>query len=116
MLKKIGNNKYSLYMGNSDSPCPSLKHNKCTIHNNSKRPKTCNNFPLFLQGKLIRLSPRCLAVKQGKLYPYIKQLMALGYKEYKEDPNDDIEFHTINILNKKGDIIGETRKRVAQST
>ncbi len=116
MLKKIKNGKYSLYMGNYDFPCPSLKDNKCMIHNDPKRPKTCNDFPLFLQGKVIRLSLRCLAVKQDLFYPYVKQLVVLGYIVKKEDPNDDIEFNTINILNKKGDIIGESKKRVAQSS
>jgi len=41
--------------------------------------------------------------------------MVLGYRIRKEDPSADIEFHTIKILNKKGDVIGESKKRVAQS-
>jgi Fe-S-cluster containining protein len=78
-LAKIKDGKYSLYLGNYDQPCPSLKDYKCMIHKNPKRPLACKQFPVFLEGRTLRLSSRCLAVKQGLLYPYIKKILSLGY-------------------------------------
>ena len=80
ILKQLANGKWSLFLGNPDLPCPSLKEGMCVIHKNPERPLACRQFPLFLEGNTIKLSPRCLAVKQGVFYPYIKKLMVLGYK------------------------------------
>jgi len=70
---------FSLYMGNHDQPCPSLKDCKCMIHDNPNRPLACKQFPIFLEGKNIRMSCRCPAIKEGLLYPYIARLIQLGY-------------------------------------
>jgi Fe-S-cluster containining protein len=78
ILKKLEDGRYSLHMGEYDTPCPSLKDFRCTIYD--KRPDTCRRFPLFIEGDMVKLSPRCLAVKEGKFFPYVKQLMALRYK------------------------------------
>ena len=81
--------KCSLYLGNG---CPSLKDFKCLIHDHPKRPLACKQFPIFLEGKIIRLSPRCLAVKNNLLYPFIKQLLSMGYKLGDVNPFADLEF------------------------
>lgn len=69
LLKSLALGKYSLNMGTSDMAYPSLNTDtfKCKIHNNPKRPKTCRESPLFIEGKNIMLSPRCLAVRLGML-------------------------------------------------
>ncbi|MBS3122682.1 YkgJ family cysteine cluster protein [Candidatus Woesearchaeota archaeon] len=90
ILKKLDNGKYSLFFGGKDEPCPALKNFKCTIHKSKNRSSTCKNFPLFVEGKYIRLSPRCLAVKQDKLYPFVRQLIKLGYKQQEAESNADI--------------------------
>jgi Fe-S-cluster containining protein len=95
ILKKLADGKYSLYMGNYDCPCPSLKDFKCTIH--KTKPKTCSDFPLFFHGNNLRLSPRCPAVKNNLMYPYIKRLIAIGYKTVEEDPIADIELYNVKI-------------------
>jgi len=86
-------------MGNYDAPCPSLKDFKCIIHKNPKRPLTCRQFPIFIDGNMIKLSPRCLAVKQGLIYPYISQLLKLGMKLSEENPFSDLDIEkTIKII------------------
>jgi len=97
-LMELDDGRFSMYMGKYDHPCPSLdiKTFRCTIYPN--RPKTCMDFPLFLQDKGIRLSPRCLAVKEGKFYPYVSQLLALGYKLERWHPYSDMEIHNTIIL------------------
>ncbi len=80
ILKRMDDGNYSLYMGKSDQPCPSLDGFKCTIHKSKLRPLTCSLFPIFIEGKAVKLSNRCPAVKMGMFYPYIERWMALGYK------------------------------------
>jgi Fe-S-cluster containining protein len=81
LLVKIDEGNYSLFMGNYDQPCPSLKEDfRCMIHKNPKRPKACKEFPVFIRDNTLHLSSRCLAVKQGLLYPYIKKILSMGYK------------------------------------
>lgn len=82
ILKKLKNGKYSLFLGNFEVPCPSLniKDYTCKIHKNKNRPNACQDFPLFIEGKTIKLSPRCPAIKENKLYPYLKKLIMKGYK------------------------------------
>ena len=46
-VKKMSEDKYSLYMGKSDKPCPSLSEWKCSIYDNKNRPKVCAEYPLF---------------------------------------------------------------------
>ena len=80
LLKRFKSGTYSLNMGDSDVACPSLDLEtlKCRIHNHSKRPMTCRNFPIFLDGKKVILSNRCLAVRLGMLYPFIARLKMIG--------------------------------------
>lgn len=86
-LKEI-NGKYSMHLG---SGCPSLKDFKCLIHKNPKRPLACRQFPIFLEGKTVRLSPRCLAVKNNLLYPYVAKLVKMGYKIGENNPYAEME-------------------------
>jgi len=81
-IKILPNDKFSLNLGNHLGSCPQLKDSKCLIHKNPQRPSTCNSFPIFINEdkKEIRLSPRCFAVKENKLYPYIRQFLELGFK------------------------------------
>jgi len=72
--------KFKINFTNSLGGCPALKDNKCTIHKNPKRPKVCHEYPIFVQFKEIRISSKCPAQQQNKLYPYIQQLHKLGYK------------------------------------
>ncbi|MFP4523330.1 MAG: hypothetical protein ACOCQQ_02690 [Candidatus Nanoarchaeia archaeon] len=74
-------NVFSLNLANSFGSCPQLKDSKCMVHNNSNRPKTCSTFPIFVneEKKEIRLSSRCYAIQENKLYPYIAQFKKLGF-------------------------------------
>ena len=63
---------------NFKGKCPQLVDNKCLIHKNPGRPKTCDSFPIFIKGKTIRISSRCYG--KNVLYPYISQFIKLGYK------------------------------------
>ncbi|MFH1064537.1 MAG: hypothetical protein V1729_05630 [Candidatus Woesearchaeota archaeon] len=99
MLLPTPDGRYSLNMGSTDMPCPSLKDFKCTIHNNKKRSKTCSDYPIFISGMNIMLSPRCLAVKQGKLYPYTRKLHMLGYKFLHADEYSDVELYNKEFKN-----------------
>ncbi len=97
-LKKMENGKYSLFLGNPEG-CPMLKDFGCMIHKKRNRPLACREFPLFLKDNKIILSSRCPAVKENKLFPYVKKLEALGYKVDK-DNNDDFEtFSNLNFAN-----------------
>ncbi len=94
--KKLKQGKYSLYIGGKDKPCPSLNREfKCECYKD--RPQGCREFPLFFKGNEIILSNRCPAVREGKLYPYLARLHALGYKINR--PSDDIleTIYTSNI-------------------
>lgn len=77
IIKKKGNGKYFL---NLRGGCPSLRNNLCMIHNNSKRPAVCKQFPIFIKNKTIKLSPLCLAKQNDLFYPYVHELLKLGYK------------------------------------
>jgi Fe-S-cluster containining protein len=72
---------FSLNLGNHLGSCPQLKDSKCLIHTNPKRPSTCDKFPIFIdeKNKTVRLSPRCFAVKENKLYPYVHEFLKLGF-------------------------------------
>jgi hypothetical protein len=73
---------YSFFMGKPDHYCPCLVDNKCTIHKSKLRPQCCKDFPIFIdyKNKLIKLSPRCFAVKERKLYGYEAEFIRLGFK------------------------------------
>src|SRR3989344_1736458 len=109
-IKEIEKDKFSLFLGKSDKPCPSLnKDFKCNIYNNKLRPKACSNFPLFLdkKTKTALLSPRCLAVRVNLLFPYVKKLQGLGYKILEAgeisrfEGNMELTEKIIKSLNKK---------------
>lgn len=87
-IKELKDGKVSLFLGSSGKACPSLKEDfKCRIHGNPERPKACSDFPIFLrkESKTVLLSPRCLAVRNNLLYPYVKRLQLEGYKVLKMD-------------------------------
>lgn len=65
---------------NSLGGCPALKDNKCIIHNNPERPKVCHEFPIFVYVDSIKISPKCPAYLNSKLYPYIKKFHELGFE------------------------------------
>ncbi len=64
--------------------CPCLIDNKCSIHDQEKRPKACCDYPLFLYEKTYRLSDGCLAVMRNKFYKFEIQMHKLGYKRVYE--------------------------------
>src|SRR3989338_10838695 len=74
-LKVLENGKTSMHLSPA---CPSLKDFKCTIYTDAKRPKTCSDFPIFIEGTVVRFSPRCLAVRENKFYPFVNEFMAQG--------------------------------------
>ena len=60
-------------------PCPSLNPDfTCSIHKNKGRSNTCHKFPIFIEGNKVKISPRCLAYREGLLYPYIAKLLSMG--------------------------------------
>ncbi|MBN1175664.1 YkgJ family cysteine cluster protein [Candidatus Woesearchaeota archaeon] len=81
-IKQQEGNKFSLNFSNHLGSCPQLNDSKCMIHKNPKRPLTCEKFPIFVdeEKKEIRLSPRCFAVKENKLFPYTHKFLELGFK------------------------------------
>lgn len=100
-LARMANGNYSLNM--SIAGCPSFKDEICSIHKSRNRPMACKQFPLFFDGMTIMLSNRCLAVRNGMLYPYIKKLLALGYtlreKKHEADVLSDSDIHQVIIEN-----------------
>lgn len=77
-LKQLENNMFSL---NLSPKCPMLNDDfMCTIYTDKLRPDACREFPLFISEKNIHLSSRCPAVREGKFFPYIKQLQMMGYR------------------------------------
>lgn len=98
LIMKKSQGAFSLFMGNKDYPCPSLLNDfSCSIHSKKNRPQACKDFPLFVKGKSLMLSPRCLAVRQGKLYPYIKKLLALGYKIEPPEMFSELEIYSFQF-------------------
>jgi|TARA_B100001971_G_C18178720_1_gene531445 Fe-S-cluster containining protein len=77
ILKKLDGEKYILHLHND---CPSLKNNLCVIYDDQKRSTICKQFPIFIENKNIKLSSGCLAVKMNLFYPYVHELLKLGYK------------------------------------
>ena len=93
-IKTLDNGSYSLSL---PPVCPHLTGDfRCTIHTSLLRPKTCGDFPLFLSEKSFRLSARCPAVREGKLYPYIAQLLNLGLKIRKGEGIADSDFYELD--------------------
>ncbi len=94
IIKKLDNGKYSLNMNKRGCPC--LEDYKCKIY--KTRPKVCREFPIFVNDKTIRISPRCLAVKEDLLYPYIAKLIKMGYKIQKNDDYGSLEGDVFNSI------------------
>lgn len=62
-------------------PCPALTSDfRCSVYADKKRPKPCANYPLYVHGKQVIAAPDCLAVQQGLLDPFLKQLEDKGCK------------------------------------
>jgi len=95
-IKKIKDNKYSFYLGDYNHQCPCLKDLKCIAHKDPNRPLACRQFPVFIEGKNLRLSPRCLAVKNNLLYPYVAKLVKNGFKIIEGDAFADLELYNFN--------------------
>lgn len=74
---EIDEKSYALDLGKG---CPSFKNSKCIIHTNPKRPKVCQDYPLFIEDKSIRFSEGCPAVRNKMFYSFEKQFLELGYK------------------------------------
>ncbi|MFH1683184.1 MAG: hypothetical protein ABIA37_05310 [Candidatus Woesearchaeota archaeon] len=88
---KLINGNYSL---NLHHDCPALHDCKCDIHTKRNRPLACKQFPIFIDGMNVRLSHRCLAVKNGLFYPYVSKMLSLGYKVSESDPFYDSECYS----------------------
>lgn len=96
LLKELPNENFSLHMSKREQGCTSLdNNNRCTIYTNPKRPKTCHDFPIFIRGKQIFFSPRCLAVKQRKFFPYEKEFLKQGCSFVEENPFVAAEIYDI---------------------
>lgn len=107
-LKPTRDGRLSLNLNHGG--CPSLKDFKCSIHTSSQRPKTCGDFPVYLHGKRVFFSPRCLAVKEGRFYGYEKEFMRNGYEIVKAHPWADSEIYNVTLkLDKPKDIAPPAR-------
>ncbi len=72
--------KFLLDFSNSLGGCPALSGTDCSIHKNPNRPKVCQDFPIFIEGNKIKISPRCFAQQENKFYPFIKEFEKLGFE------------------------------------
>jgi Fe-S-cluster containining protein len=72
--------KFLVDFSNSLGGCPALDGTKCTIHKNPNRPNACKEFPIFIYGNQIKISPKCPAHQNNKFYPYIKEFEKLGFE------------------------------------
>jgi len=99
VLKALKDGNYSLFLGDNDNPCPCLTDDfKCTIHRKINRPRVCKEYPIFIRGNNALISPRCLAYRSGKLYPYIRQLKMAGYKIPSPDPMSVIGVDALGFI------------------
>ena len=89
-LNKQLDDKFSMDLSKG---CPRLKDFKCTIHNNTKRPMTCKEYPIFVIGDFVRLSSRCLAVRNNLLYPFVKEFMSAGYHVIESKSFEDSDIY-----------------------
>ena len=83
--------------------CPSLKDFKCTIYTDKKRPKACGDFPVFIwKNEVVRLSTKCPAVRENKLYPYMDKIKKLGYKlSYSNEKGEKVNIKDDEIVNNR---------------
>ncbi len=99
VLRRINSKSYSLYLGDYGVLCPCIDSEyKCIIHKHPKRPMACQQFPLFIDGKNVRVSSRCLAAKEGKLYPYVSRLVRMGYRLSGTNAFADFEFEKVGKM------------------
>lgn len=83
-LKEMSVGKFSLNLNNYLGGCPQLKKLKCEIHEHENRPSTCKNFPIFILGNEIKISPRCTAKRENKFFEFIHEAEKRGYKIVEE--------------------------------
>ena len=70
--------KLTVYLGDR---CPALNSDfKCSIHSNKLHPKVCGDYPIFVKGNHVILAGNCLAVKEDKFYPFLKEWIANGFE------------------------------------
>ena len=50
----------------------------CSIHKSTNKPQTCSDFPVYVKGNNVFIASKCSAVKDGKLYPYIRRMKQEG--------------------------------------
>lgn len=74
-----------------DGDCPSLAGNRCSIYRS--RPKACREFPLWIRDGVVFVSPRCVGVKAGLLYPYVRRLRMLGLRVIESAPYAELDLH-----------------------
>jgi Fe-S-cluster containining protein len=96
-IKMLDNGNYSLNLDNHLGSCPCLVEFKCKIHKNPDRPQACKDFPVFINGDTVRLSPRCPGVKIGKLYPYEHMFLKLGFTLGKSHAYSDMELYKVKF-------------------
>ena len=95
VITKVKEGRYSLYIGDYENPCPSLKNNICLIHSSRKRPKACREFPIIVRGNNVCVSLRCPAVNDGLLYPYLRRLKKLGFNISYSHMFADFDFNSM---------------------
>lgn len=50
----------------------------CSIHKSTHKPKTCSDFPIYIKDNHVFIASKCSAVKDGKLYPYVRRMKQEG--------------------------------------
>lgn len=84
LLKLMSPGKYSISIVHD---CPCLDHETilCRIYADKRRPKVCAEFPVLMHESTIIFSSRCLAVRENKLFGYMKELEMLGCRIIESD-------------------------------
>ncbi|NJL44130.1 MAG: YkgJ family cysteine cluster protein [Nitrosarchaeum sp.] len=112
-IKVLGDGRLSLSL---EGGCPSLKEDRCTIHSSALRPKTCGDFPLYLHGDTVFASPRCLAVRRGTLYPYLRRFALMGLKVVTQSPFGTLEMRGFEGFEKRQDAPPSPAARAYEGT
>lgn len=76
-LKLMSPRKYSLSISQG-CPCLDMETFMCKIYTDKNKPKVCDDFPISLNNNMAIVSSRCLAVRENKLFGYMKELELLG--------------------------------------
>ena len=98
VLKRLETSGYSLNLA-ALGHCPCLVDFKCSIHKDPGRPLACRQFPIFVFGNKVRISERCMAMKDGKLYEFISQFIDSGYEVCDNVPFSELDFASLDIKN-----------------